>query len=261
MSRYRVVESVGARREPVRRYDDLEIHHPSQRGREPGRHYGEVRGRREEVLALRTRGGQRLVSKDFILLDERGGTRVPVPSPVEGVVGAIDAANGRVDLYDRRGGELLVRLRHLDLRGSGLRTGDRVGYGQPLGMQSGVGAGDRQRYGTHVHVDFNEAHLDRFDRYLRELDAGVLTSDGAAPRLDPRAVLGAGSRGPAVYALQRALAARGYGADARGPLPADGDFGPRTEAAVRAFQRDAGLRPDGRAGRRTRDALWRAGPA
>lgn len=58
MSRYRIVESVGSRVERVRDYDDLEIHHPSQRGREPGRTYADVRGEREEVLRERTRSGQ-----------------------------------------------------------------------------------------------------------------------------------------------------------------------------------------------------------
>ncbi len=38
-------------------------------------------------------------------------------------------------------------------------------------------------------------------------------------------------------------------------IPADGDFGPKTEAAVRAFQRENGMVPDGIAGPKTWLAL------
>ena len=62
-----------------------------------------------------------------------------------------------------------------------------------------------------------------------------------------------GDRGASVFDLQRRLAALGYP-----PGPIDGIFGPRTEAAVRAFQRDSGLVPDGIVGPRTRRALARA---
>lgn len=56
---------------------------------------------------------------------------------------------------------------------------------------------------------------------------------------------GAGS--PAVAALQRALTWRGYD-----PGPPDGLDGPRTRAAVRAWQQDQGLPPTGRlSGRET----------
>lgn len=60
-------------------------------------------------------------------------------------------------------------------------------------------------------------------------------------------VLRRGSRGAEVRALQRALAAAGH------PVTVDGDFGARTEAAVRAFQSASGLVVDGVVGART----WR----
>ena len=50
--------------------------------------------------------------------------------------------------------------------------------------------------------------------------------------------------------LQIVLAALGYQ-----PGTADGIFGARTEAALRAFQTDAGLAADGLAGSRTKAAL------
>lgn len=62
-----------------------------------------------------------------------------------------------------------------------------------------------------------------------------------------------GSRGPAVAQLQRDLTRLGY------PLAADGIFGPKTDAAVRRFQRDRGLTADGIVGPRTRAAISGAG--
>jgi cell wall-associated NlpC family hydrolase len=57
-------------------------------------------------------------------------------------------------------------------------------------------------------------------------------------------VLSFGSRGPAVAAMQRAL-----------HVTADGDFGPITLHAVKAFQRSHGLVVDGQAGQHTLAAL------
>lgn len=51
--------------------------------------------------------------------------------------------------------------------------------------------------------------------------------------------------GPAVVELQELLGAHGF------PVKADGDFGWRTEAAVRAFQREHRLRVDGVVGPET----------
>lgn len=68
--------------------------------------------------------------------------------------------------------------------------------------------------------------------------------DGPSLRLD--------ARGPAVAALQRLLT------EAGSPVTADGAFGPRTEAAVRAFQSGHGCAVDGVVGPQTRAALARA---
>ncbi|MGE5484527.1 MAG: C40 family peptidase [Ignavibacteriales bacterium] len=81
--------------------------------------------------------------------------------------------------------------------------------------------------------------------------AGSSRTAGAAPA---STVLKNGSRGPAVVSLQEVLAGKGYYAG-----KADGVFGARTKAAVIAFQKDAGLAPDGIAGPRTLEAL--RGPA
>lgn len=56
-------------------------------------------------------------------------------------------------------------------------------------------------------------------------------------------------------ALQRRLTALGYS-----PGPIDGDFGEMTRSALKAFQRDKGLKVDGVAGPMTRAALMSATP-
>lgn len=61
-----------------------------------------------------------------------------------------------------------------------------------------------------------------------------------------------------VAEIQRALIARGYDL---GPSGADGDAGPKTIAAVTAFQKTAGLVADGIAGPKTQAALASATPS
>lgn len=74
----------------------------------------------------------------------------------------------------------------------------------------------------------------------------------------PEVVLRDGERGPCVRALQDRLTALGYTAPHGHPLKIDGDFGGKTEHAVRAFQRAHGLHVDGIVGDDTRAALTRA---
>jgi hypothetical protein len=63
----------------------------------------------------------------------------------------------------------------------------------------------------------------------------------------PLPILSFGSSGTIVRVLQRLLISSGYG------MPVDGIFGPFTEAAVKAFQNQRKLTPDGIVGQRT----WR----
>ena len=62
--------------------------------------------------------------------------------------------------------------------------------------------------------------------------------------------LNVGSQGKAVADVQQALVERGFDVG-----EADGIFGPRTEAAVQAFQDSKGLTADGVVGPRTWSAL------
>ncbi len=68
----------------------------------------------------------------------------------------------------------------------------------------------------------------------------------------PARPLRLGDRGEEVAFLQRLLSEAGF------PIPADGVFGPRTEAALRDLQSARGLAPDGLAGAKTWAAFERA---
>jgi len=86
-------------------------------------------------------------------------------------------------------------------------------------------------------------------------------SDSAVPVGRPRfnppnATLYEGARGQHVTTLQNRLKELGFN-----PGAADGIFGPRTEAAVKAFQRAAGITVDGIVGPRTWAALAAGGVA
>lgn len=72
----------------------------------------------------------------------------------------------------------------------------------------------------------------------------------APPQATVTAVVRKGSRGPEVRLLQERLKAAGFN-----PGAVDGDFGPNTERAVRAFQQARGLGADGVVGARTWAAL------
>lgn len=74
----------------------------------------------------------------------------------------------------------------------------------------------------------------------------LVAAEGPTPTLERDA------RGPQVAELQQGLRDGGYA-----PGPADGIFGPRTEAAVRAFQADRGIDVDGVVGRQTWGELGR----
>ncbi len=71
-----------------------------------------------------------------------------------------------------------------------------------------------------------------------------MPADPDTPPLRP------GSKGRAVVGLQKGLL-RFSGAAPTDPGPADGDFGPRTEAAVKSYQEQHSLPADGVVGPRT----------
>ncbi|HEU0097416.1 MAG TPA: peptidoglycan-binding protein [Allosphingosinicella sp.] len=101
-------------------------------------------------------------------------------------------------------------------------------------------------------LDDRRRYLARAKQALaRTVAIGVGHGQPAGARLAVRR----GSRNEDVEALQRQLVQAGY------PVAIDGDFGPGTETAVRAFQAKAGLATDGVVGPATWRALDSAAPA
>jgi peptidoglycan hydrolase-like protein with peptidoglycan-binding domain len=77
--------------------------------------------------------------------------------------------------------------------------------------------------------------------------AGFTATDTGSAEVVPNLdfdIVRLGSKGPWVVKLQEAL-----------KIEADGTFGPKTEATLKAFQETNGLEPDGIAGRNTYRAL------
>jgi len=83
----------------------------------------------------------------------------------------------------------------------------------------------------------------------RQAEATAAHTQGASTTLREK------DRGEGVRALQEDLNRLGFRDSQGRPLQADGQFGPRTEQAVRAFQQANGLGVDGIAGRETRAAM------
>lgn len=267
-------------------FRDLKIHHPNDNAGavaagDPSRvdrAAGVVEG---EIEAVRTRGdrnGVPLVIKDLIFENDSNSRNVMIPNPVAGYVqfrndntNAISIWSGPPSDPNR---ELLGQVLHGARGSSPFREGDFVQYGVPLVRQSDVGSPGA----VHAHI---ELEPDQYRRYLGDIlndritlsrrpDEGDVRPDDGSRRAQPQpetrepsrqqgSVLKDGSQGPGVRELQTSLAALGYlGKDGQ-PLLPDGDFGPNTDHAVRAFQQAHGLQPvDGEVGPITRDALAQA---
>lgn len=90
-----------------------------------------------------------------------------------------------------------------------------------------------------------------------DLEKGPAPNATGGRKTDPMAdgVLKKGEEGPAVERLQEALNKAGIRDAAGKELPTTGYFGDKTEAAVRKYQEEKGLEPDGKAGNDTLTAL------
>ena len=111
--------------------------------------------------------------------------------------------------------------------------------------------------------EFEKIHgkyKDQYRQLVAEVNAktilsyfGIDMGKTTAPSVPSNGLLGVGDSGSAVKSLQKRLTALGY--DTKG---VDGDFGPNTERALKAFQKDAHVDVDGVAGPQVFKALDKA---
>lgn len=121
------------------------------------------------------------------------------------------------------------------------------GQKQPAWQERNYTGANKHTKHLHVSVKGSAAEYDSTRAWDLDAVAG-------APVINKQAaILKKGSKGPFVTELQQNLNTLGFG-----PLVDDGDFGAKTEAAVKAFQAKAGLETDGWAGPRTLDAIGKA---
>lgn len=123
---------------------------------------------------------------------------------------------------------------------------------------NGVAAWTWRAYGgpnphtKHIHISV-KATKSLYDSSAPWALQGVPEpADPISPTVSHRPVLRLKSRGAAVRELQKLLGTHGHA------LAVDGRFGPNTDAAVRAFQAQAGLDVDGVVGAKTWAALIRS---
>ncbi|MBV6813704.1 peptidoglycan-binding protein [Xanthomonas axonopodis pv. passiflorae] len=226
------------------------------------RSYGVIGGEIQELETRRTDSGtssalgadQVLLTKDFMLEDSRiplGGVNVravDVPSPGSGYIARVDVDRfGAVDIYDRKGGELVARILHLDP--VGVSVGDSVEYGQSLGTQSNKGLPNA---GKHVHMEMDTRYYQQSENYMEDLASGRLSVDAQTRigGIEPRPIVDDGTirigeSSDIVRQVQRILNAEGFrGADNQ-LLQEDGVYRLSMQPAVISYQQARGLSPTG----------------
>lgn len=260
---YRVIQKGRTVNVPVTDYESLVTHHPGANadarvvdgvvtGGQAGRRHAVIDGEIQEIevrTARRDYGlteNQVLEKRDFILEDPRLATGpasrgVDVPSPLAGYVGRVSPTEGLVDIYDREGGEVIARVRHMS--NIAVTEGDTIQYGQALGTQSNVAT-----VPIHVHMEVDTRYHQQFDNYVDDLASGRLALD--PPRrgqgIEARAVVDdgiirIGETDDRVRAAAQQLNAAGLrGADGQ-PLAEDGVYRLSMQAAVINYQNAQGL--------------------
>lgn len=194
----------------------------------------------------------------------------PVAAVAAGVVRLVNWSSKPDDLNPERCCSLVIRHDdgweswYIHLNNDTTGTDDGKGWGIKKAIVPGVrveagqhiawvgDSGNAENTDPHVHFELRDPSGTIVNPYSSLVAAGG-NDVGAGPR-DPiiggARVLAAGVNGADVRALQQAIEKLGYSVGG-----IDGWFGPRTRAAVEAFQREFGLAVDGRVGRNTRTAI------
>jgi murein DD-endopeptidase MepM/ murein hydrolase activator NlpD len=140
---------------------------------------------------------------------------------------------------------------YLHLSRIDVSPGQAVKQGQVIGLSGASGKGSERGYGPHLHFSArvmgkHAAGGGNFDYevFLTQQGGNAAAPAAKAPATaGGRATVQQGSKGPDVVYLQQKIG-----------VTADGDFGPKTKAAVVAFQTSKGLVADGIVGPKT----WKA---
>jgi hypothetical protein len=193
----------------------------------------------------------------------------PVVAAADGVVRLVNWTS-RPDMNPDRCCSLVIRhddgweswYIHLDNDKTG--TDDGKGWGIKRAIKPGVrvtagqhiawvgDSGNAENTAPHVHFELRDPNGVVVNAYRSLVTAGG-NDVGKGPR-DPliggARVLRLGLDGADIHALQDRLSALGYATGTP-----DGVFGPKTDAAVRAFQTTVGMTVDGLVGRQTKTAL------
>jgi len=246
--------------ESVTDFDSLVTHHPGDNQNARMRDGVFIEGQRARVHALiggaieeieiSRRGityflkpDQVLLKKDFMLEDPnvpqwtKEAREVDVPSPVSGYVGRVDKDAGLVDIYDRQGGDVIARVRHM--RDIPVKEGQLVAYGQTLGTQ-----GNRQTDKVHTHMEIDTRYYQQYENYIADLTSGRLPVEAEyrnavwAQSVVDDGTMRLGETGERVAALQRALVAEEYRGVGGRPIEIDGVYRLNMQGAVLAFQQD-----------------------
>ncbi len=243
-------------------FRDLQIHHPTNNreavrtgnARLADRPSEMIEGELETTRWDGDRNGIPLVHKDLILTDQGRQRNVMIPNPVAGYVEIKENQWNSVSIYSHPAGhperELVGQVLHGQRGSSPYKNGDFVEYGAPLIKQSDAGSPGA----VHAHI---ELEPDQFRKYLGDMLNDRITLDKRAPVRDAMSdgMLTKTERGADVKAMQEKLAALGYQGKDGKPLSTTGYFGDDTFAAVQKFQRDHGLKDDGKAGDKTLTAI------
>jgi len=165
----------------------------------------------------------------------------------DGIVHAMDLT------HDPRGGfdsyqfaDMLISPGHRDPRIKYVISNRRIAGDEAYARRNGATPWvwapyhGKNPHDHHVHVSVNAENGDDPGPW----NIGLAPPAPDAPVVQPKPTVRLGSKGENVRYLQTLLG-----------LKTDGDFGPLTEAAVKAFQKAHGLVPDGVVGRHTWDTL------
>lgn len=160
---------------------------------------------------------------------------------VVGITTSIAGAGGRMVWLDFGNG---YNSDYLHLSRIDVKNGDKVKQGQQLGLSGGSGKGSETGYGYHLHfvLRIGGKHAQRAGNI--DFEAFLASGGKAASIPVSKPTLKVGSSGDAVRTLQQKVG-----------VTADGAFGPKTKAAVVAFQKAHGLVADGIVGPMTWKAL------